>query len=147
MGLYSSGLDPRERIDTSDLAGAMSAWFDAHIQILDPNSADITPYDPVTDTGGENEPSVVWDSGERGALVQPVRAQTVGDFGSQAVGLVAVRIQAAIPAGIDLRSGLQVRVIDGGADTESTRHLYVLGSGIDSSLRWVTRLYCMVTAS
>lgn len=160
MGLYADGFDPLvldSRALAVEMRGAVEAWFDGHIQIIDPAIPRRARgvYDPVTDAWSGDaiplsdapDPSILWDSGERGALVQPIRSQTVGDFGAQAIGLVGVRLQAAIPDEVDLRSGLQIRVLDGGADTEVTRHLYVLGSGIDSSLRWVTRLMAMVTTS
>jgi hypothetical protein len=147
MGLYSDGFDPRRGTSIAEeMRGAVSAWFDGHVQIIDPQHETRTTYDPVTDTGGETTPEVVWDSGERGALVQPVRTTTIGDFGSQQTALIAVRIQAAIPDEIEMRSGLQVKVLDGGNDAEVTRHLFEVSSGIDSSLRWVTRLYCTVMA-
>lgn len=156
MGLYHDGFDAA-RMNAPAVAAemrlAVEAWFDAHIQILDPavQRTSRGEYDPRTDSWSTPEPSgvpegVLWDSGPQGALVQPLRASSVGDFGAQAVGLVGVRIQAAVPAEVDLRSGLQIVVLDGGADTESTRHLYVLGSGIDSSLRWVTRMTAMVSS-
>lgn len=150
MGLFAGGEGPF-RLNADALAQimrpAVEAWFDGHVQVLDPKTTTTTPYDARTDTGGESIPMVVWDSGPQGALVQPLRAQTIGDFGGQQVGLLAVRIQAAIPDSVELRSGLHIKVLDGGSDAEVTRHLYALGTGIDSSMRWVTRLTATVVAT
>lgn len=150
MGLYAAGGDPFA-VDTKATAElmrpAVAGFFEAHIQVIDPKSTVVTPYDARTDTGGETVPAVLWDSGPNGALVQPIRSQTIGDYGAQAVGLVAVRIQAAVPDHVELRAGLRIKVLDGGGDAEAARHVYVIGSGIDSSLRWVTRILATVVAT
>ncbi len=150
MGLYADGGSPF-RLNADALAQlmrpAVQVWFDGRIQVVDPDTLDTTPYDPHTDTGGDSVAKVLWDSGDNGALIQPLRAQTVSDFGGQQTGLVAVRIQCNPPDSLELRAGLHIRVLDGGSDAEVTRHVYALGSGIDSSLRWMTRLTALVVAT
>lgn len=118
---------------------ALYSTFNAQIQILDPNLDTIlTPYDPVTDTGGQAAPvAVLYDSGENGALIQPIRSPIAVQNGDQTTFILGIRFQCKMPTvPTAFRAGLRVRVLDGGNVHELERYSYSLTEGFDSSLAW-----------
>lgn len=120
-----------------EMRKSLYATFNAHIQILDLDLVSTTPYDPVTDTGGVSVPAVLFDSGENGALIQPLGHPSKTSFGEQAQGLEGIRFQTKLdlPTGA-LRSGLAVVVKNGGNDTTLQRYLFQIADGLDSSIAW-----------
>jgi hypothetical protein len=118
---------------------ALYATFNARIQILDPNLDEIlTPYDPVSDTGGQAASvAVLYDSGPAGALIQPIRSPVAVQNGEQTTFILGIRFQCKMPATpTAFRAGLRVRVLDGGNVHELERYTYTLTEGFDSSLAW-----------
>lgn len=94
--------------------------------------------------GEDREPEVVLDSGENGALIQPLRAPSSIDMGGQPTNLLGVRFQLKrapeVSEGQVLRGGLAVRVLDGGNAPDLTRWAFSLTEALDSSLAW-DRIY------
>lgn len=141
MGIFTDGLV--ENIDIAGIAAEMRTslygWFNAHIKIVDPNTADpnVTPFDPATGEGGDFVPRTVWDSGARGALVQAIRGADLVAFGDQNTSIQGVRVQTKrVPSGLVLHSGLQVLVLDAGEDPNLARFIYAIKEGTDSSFAW-----------
>lgn len=142
MPLYPPGFNPNA-VDVQAIAAemrpALEQWFSGHIQIIDPNTRGGEPYDAKTDTGGVADPDVVLDSGPGGALIQALSGARTGDQGDQQIGIQGVRFQvkaSAMPAGVQLHSGLQVIVVDGGNDPQLTMLTYSLKRAINSSIMW-----------
>lgn len=136
MGLYAGGGLPNIPAIAEAMRPALYAWFTGHIQLIDPKSETITPYDPVTDTGGTRTGSVVFDSQAGGALIQPIRAAGASNFGDQSVGIQGIRFQTTLDVSFVAKSGLIVKVIDGGEDPTLQAFQYALLNGVDSSLAW-----------
>lgn len=117
---------------------ALYAWFNAQIQIFDPNLRDAPAYAPLGDTGGVATPSApLYDSGVNGALIQPIRSPVMVQQGDQTIGLLGIRMQVKMPATPPvLRAGLRVRVVNGGNVPEITFYRYVLNEALDTSAAW-----------
>lgn len=136
MGLYGPGFDA-QRVDVAaiaeELRPALEEWFTAHIRVEDPQTLLQTEYDPVTDTGGASTPKVLF---EADALVQALNTGTVGDYAAQAAAFVVMRVQVAVPPGVDLRSGLHIVVMDGGNDESLEQNRIMLDRFETSSIAW-----------
>lgn len=136
MGLYGPGFRA-ERVDVQAIAEqvrpALEEWFTARIRVEDPQTLTATDYDPVTDTGGSSTPLVLF---EADALVQALNTGTVGDYAAQAAAFVVMRVQVAVPSGIDLRSGLHIVVTDGGNDPSLEQNRIMLDRFETSSIAW-----------
>lgn len=132
MGVWANGPRP-DIVDIPGIAEAMRpalyAWMSAQIKIYDPKRYAASP-----------EAALVLDSGANGAIIQPLRAPSMVDFGSQSTAIVALRFQvredAPIEAGQTLRGGLVVKVIDGGNAAGLERYTFALPEAMDSSLMW-----------
>jgi hypothetical protein len=150
MGLYAGRTDPR-KVDVAAIGAAMrpalEAWFTGHVKIVDPNTLEATEYNARTDTGGDAAPKLIFDSGPGNALLQSLRIYDVSDFGDQSFGQSTVRIQLAIPDGIQLHTGLMAVVVDGGNDAQLTGENIVIDSVVTSSIAWNAILRGRVIAS
>lgn len=137
MGLYAGGGLPDIPSIAAAMRPALYAWFTGHLQLIDPKSETITRYDSVADSGGvRTGASVVFDSGPGGALIQPIRAAGASNFGDQSVGIQGIRFQTTLDLSFVAKSGLVVKVLDGGEDSTLTAFQYALLNGVDSSLAW-----------
>lgn len=139
MGLYVGGLS--DGIDMDAIAAEMREplyeVFNAHVRIIDPNRSEAPKYDPRTDTGGGFNPMVIFDTGERGALIQPLRSAISVEFGSQSVGLQGIRIQTKMDVPISrIRSGFIAEVVNGGQDRTLETFQFSIIEGFDSSIAW-----------
>lgn len=141
MGMYPHATKSPNLVDIAAIAAemrpALYQWMSGRIMIFDPKQAATTPYDPLADTGGASVPNVLFDSGVNGAIIQPMRAATSAEFGSQSVGIVGIRFQVKrdLPS-MPLRSGLRLIVFDGGEDASLETYMFSLNEGIDSSMGW-----------
>lgn len=149
MGVWGAGATPLD-VDPFAVAQVMrpvvQAWFDCHIQILDPDSIDTADYDPYTDDGGDSTAAVLWDSGPDGALISPIRTPRAADLGNQMVEVVGIRVQCFVDPTVELHDGLIIKVIDGGTDAQLKRYRYVLAGGVSSSIGFVHVLHATVAA-
>lgn len=117
---------------------ALERTFNAWIELLDPNLD--TPsgrFDPYADTGGSGPATLVYDSGENGALIQPIRSPVAIQQGDQTTHVLGIRFQVKQPdTAIVLRAGLRVRVRHGGNARYLERYTYTINEGFDTSLAW-----------
>lgn len=150
MGVWPAGARPLE-VDPFAIAQTMrpvvEAWFDCHVQIIDPNSIATDDYDAFADEGGDAVAGVLWDSGPDGALISPIRTPRTADLGGQSVAVTGIRVQCFVPPEVELRNGLIVKVLDGGTDAQLKRYRYVLAGGISSSIGFVHVLHASVAGS
>ena len=115
------------------VANVMAPYFAqaATIQIIDPESATTTPYDPVTDTGGVPVSLIVW-TGK--AIIQKVRRPATGSnqSGWTAANPFSFQLPASTPS-LFIRKGMLIRVLAGGDDTALTELSFVVTVGLSGS--------------
>lgn len=131
MGVWAKGPNPTT-VDVEGIAEVMrpavEAWMSAHIHIYDPARYGASP-----------SPILVFDSGEDGAIIQPLRAPRETTIGSQPNAVRAIRFQVkqgVVEVGQRLRGGLVVKVIDGGNAKGLEDYVFALLDTVDSSLMW-----------
>lgn len=147
MGVWGAGflpLDLDHGAIRADMQAATLPWFTAHVRVLDPKFADQGAYDPISDTTpppADPDAAVVFDSGPRGALIQP--ANTKMDRGTQEADAVnAIRVQTTLPPGVVLRAGLRLKVVDGGNFPQLASFEWAVQEAIGSSLQWGAIIHC-----
>jgi hypothetical protein len=132
MGVWANGPRP-DRVDIPGIAEAMrpalEQWMTGRVRIIDPHRGESVGVETIL------------DSGDNGALIQPLRGGNQGDVGGQSVGILGVRFQVTRTPEVfqadKLRGGLLVKVVDGGNAPELERiPNYALSEAIDSSLAW-----------
>lgn len=130
MGVWASGPSPFG-VDVAGIAEAMrpavEAFMTARIQVIDPKRA----------SGGV--PTILLDSGPNGALVQPLRSPSTVTVGGQPNTIYGIRFQmkrTPQSESVNLRSGLLIKVLDGGNAPESTGRIYAMNEGVETSLAW-----------
>lgn len=147
MGLNAGGRDPR-LVDPAAIAAIMrpivAAWFGATIVIEDPDLEHVTPYDPLNDTGGTTEPHIVMTGA---ALIQPLPNAATTVFGDQQMSVGAVRIQVDVAPGVELRSGLRIRVTEAANDHILALRPMSLDDVATGSLAWNKILMARVLGS
>ena len=122
-----------------EMRGAVARWYNADIQIIDPNLREQT-WNMATNSYGTNTETIIY-SGK--ARVQPIRATLEPDVTIGQAGIRGVRIQVPYDASVGLvRKGLQVRVTDGGEDSVLETIKFVVKSGINSSYGWNRTIEC-----
>jgi hypothetical protein len=134
---------PASSVDIAAIAAqmrpAVEMWFSAHVRIYDPTA------------GEAGIPLLVLDSLAGGALVQPIRSPTRIEQGGQATAILGIRFQikeaATFIEGQRPRSGLIVRVVDGGQSPELQELPFSLTEAVDSSLRWDRIMDAVLLAS
>lgn len=139
MGVFAGGFSARPDIPAiaAEMRPALYGWFTGHILLVDPKTIGRGKLDPISGERAESVPEeVLFDSGPNGALIQPIRAASLTNFGGQAVGIQGVRFQTKLDVSFEARAGLSVRVLDGGEDSTLTGYEYSLSSGVDSTLAW-----------
>lgn len=139
MGIWG-GTDPVP-VDVAKIATIMRpvlyAWFNGRLKFFDPGSRGVTRYSGTTDTGGVNPAgnTLIFDTLDDGALIQPIRSASRLELGGQANDLVGIRFQIKRDSTL-LRGGLLVQVVDGGEDVTLPKYTFELQEAIDSSLGW-----------
>lgn len=125
----------------SEMRSASALWYNAEVEIYDPNLRDVQ-WDPVTNTTTGNTEVIVW-SGK--ARIQPVRTTATPDIGVAQGAIRGIRLQVPYDSELDLiRKGLQVRVTDGGEDKVLEQVEFVVKSAINSSYGWNRTIECDV---
>ncbi|ACY35913.1 hypothetical protein CMP1-17 [Clavibacter phage CMP1] len=143
MGMWANfkgrnPIEPNVSLIAAEMRPALYAWFTAHIQVLDPSLKTVTDYDPITDEGGSFAvPRVLYDSGANGARVRALDSTQMPEVGGQTANLSLIELQVkdAYPRPV-LRSGLIIKIINGGENSALTKFLYQLTEAIDSSESW-----------
>jgi len=123
----------------SEMSGIVSRWFNGAIQIVDPNLDSIT-FDAWNNTTTGTE-TVLW-SGE--ARIQPISYNT-GDPGAGKSVLATRRVRFQVPLDETrafVRSGLMIRVTDGGQFTDLLEINFNISSAVNSSYAWLLTIEC-----
>ena len=125
----------------TEMRDIVSRWYNAEIQIIDPNLRDQV-WDMATNTYSTTSEVVLYSGSAR---VQPLREASTPDIGVTQAAVHGVRIQVPYDASVGLiRKGLQVRVTDGGEDAVLEDLKFVVKSAINSSYGWNRTIECEV---
>lgn len=124
-----------------EMRGAVARWYNADIQIIDPNLREQT-WNEFTNSYGASTESVIW-SGK--ARVQPVGSERLTDLQIAQGSVRAVRFQVPYDATLPLiREGLQIIVTDGGEDVVLESLMFVVTGSVNSSYGWNRTIECEV---
>lgn len=124
---------------TSEMSGIVSRWFNGTIQIVDPNLDNIT-FDAWTNATTGTE-TVLWTGSAR---IQPISYNTGDPEAGQSV-LATRRVRFQVPLDETrafVRSGLMIRVTDGGQFTDLLDINFTISSAINSSYAWLLTIEC-----
>jgi hypothetical protein len=126
---------------SDEMRKTMLPWFNATIQIVDPNVENIE-WNVYTNTKTSGTKTVLWSGSAR---VQHLMRDSVVDAGFSQTDISGVRIQLPMDVGLGLiRKGLQVIVTDGGSDPVLEQLGFVIRSSINSSYAWNRTIECDV---
>lgn len=140
MGVFAGGGINFPAI-SAEMRKTMLPWFNATIQIVDPNVSDVE-WDVVTNTQVSGSQTVLWSGPAR---IQHLTNDRVVDSGFMQTDIRGILIQ--IPFDVELgllRKGLQVIVTDGGSDPVLEQLGFVIRSSINSSYAWGRTIECDV---
>lgn len=122
----------------SEMSGIVSRWFNGAIQIVDPNLDSIT-FDAWNNTTTGTE-TVLW-SGE--ARIQPINDTRDPEGGRSVLSSQRVRFQVPLDETRDfVRSGLVVRVTNGGQFPDLVNLQFNISSAVNSSYAWLLTIEC-----
>ena len=124
---------------STEMGSIAARWFNGAIQIVDTNLDNLT-FDPWTNTSTGSE-TVLW-SGE--ARIQPISYDTRDPDGGKSV-LASRRVRFQVPLDETrnfVRSGLTVRVTDGGEFPDLENLQFNISSAINSSYAWLLTIEC-----
>lgn len=138
MGVYAHGAVDFTAIG-SVMADTISDWFNAGIDIVDPNISGQT-WNEFTNEYTGGEPTVLWSGPAR---IQPISGTSTPEVGMGQVGIRQVRIQVPldINAGF-IRKGLQVHVTNPGNDYALNDVWLTIVSAVNSSYAWARTIMC-----
>lgn len=140
MGVFASGGINFSAI-SAEMRSTMLGWFNATIQIVDPNVEEVE-WDVYTNTQTSGNKTVLWSGPAR---VQHLRNDSMPTVGFSQTDIRGIRIQ--LPYDVELgliRKGLQVIVTDGGSDPILEQLGFVVTSSINSSYAWSRTIECEV---
>lgn len=140
MGVFASGGINFAAI-SAEMRSTMLGWFNATIQIVDPNVEDVE-WDVYTNTQSGGTKTVLWSGPAR---VQHLKSDTMPTVGFSQTDIRGIRIQ--LPYDVELgliRKGLQVIVTNGGSDPILEQLGFVVASSINSSYAWSRTIECDV---
>lgn len=123
---------------STEMQGIVSRWFNGTIQIVDPNLENLV-WDEWTNTGTGAE-ILLW-TGE--ARIQPINQSTDPDAGKSILANRRVRFQVPLDqTRAFVRSGLVVRVTNGGQFGDLENLQFNISSAINSSYAWLLTIEC-----
>ena len=123
------------------MRGTVARWYNAEIQIIDPNTRDQT-WDMETNTFTNSPASVLYTGPAR---IQPIGTDKMPDLGITQGGTRGIRVQVPYDASLPLiRKGLQVKVTNGGEDHVLESLQFVVSSAVNSSYGWNRTIECDV---
>lgn len=118
----------------------LEQWMSAQVRIYDVNreQAPSSHYNPLTDAGGTVPRTLIYDSGENGAIVQPVRSPTRIEAGIQPNAIIGIKFQLKREPDptVTLRGGMTAQVVAAGEATGLTSLTFSLLEGMDASITW-----------
>lgn len=124
---------------SAEMGDIAARWFNGAIQIVDPNLDNLT-FDPWTNTSTGTE-TVLW-TGE--ARIQPISYDTRDPEAGRSV-LASRRVRFQVPLDETrafVRSGLIVRVTDGGEFPDLVNLQFNISSAVNSSYAWLLTIEC-----
>lgn len=122
----------------SEMSDIVSRWFNGTIQIVDPNLDDLT-FDPWTNTSTGTE-TVLWTGDAR---IQPVNEMRDPNGGRSILASQRVRFQVPLDQTRDfVRSGLAIRVTEGGQFPDLVNLQFNVLSAVNSSYAWLLTIEC-----
>lgn len=140
MGVFANGGINFSAI-SAEMRSTMVHWFNATIQIVDPNVEDVE-WDVYTNTQTGGTKTVIWSGPAR---IQHLKNDALPTVGYSQTDIRGIRIQLPYDAEIGLiRKGLQVVVTDGGSDPILEQLGFVVTSSINSSYAWGRTIECEV---
>ena len=123
---------------TSEMSGIVSRWFNGTIQIVDPNLDNIT-FDAWTNATTGTE-TVLWTGSAR---IQPVSQSRDVNGGRSVLATRTVRFQVPLDeTRAFVRSGLMIRVTDGGQFSDLVDLQFNILSAVNSSYAWLLTIEC-----
>lgn len=124
---------------SAEMGGIAARWFNGTIQIVDPNLEDLV-WDEWTNTATGTE-TILWTGDAR---IQPVSYETRDpDGGMSVLSNRKVRFQVPLDETRDfVRSGLIVRVTNGGQFPDLVNIQFNVSSAINSSYAWLLTIEC-----
>ena len=123
------------------MRGTVARWYNAEIQIIDPNTRDQT-WDMETNTF-TNSPATILYTGA--ARIQPLREAKTPDMEITQGSIHGIRVQVPYDASVGfIRKGLQVVVTNGGEDAILEDLQFTVRSAINSSYGWNRTIECDV---
>lgn len=140
MGVFASGGINFSAI-SDEMRATMQHWFNATIQIVDPNVEDLE-WDVYSNAQTGGTKTVIW-SGQ--ARVQHLKNDSMPVVGYSQTDIKGIRIQLPYDAELGLiRKGLQIIVTDGGSDPVLEQLGFVITSSVNSSYAWNRTIECEV---
>lgn len=125
----------------AEMRKTVASWYNAEIEIVDPNTANIT-WDIATNSYTGDAATLVW-SGK--ARIQPtVRiSSSNNEIYDPAVRYLTVQIPYD-NSNEYIRSGMSIRITDGGENSFLQELQLSIDSAINSSYGWNTTIRCSV---
>ncbi len=140
MGVYANAGINFANI-SAEMRNTVAHWFNATIQIVDPNVGDVE-WDIVNNVQVGGSKTVLW-SGQ--ARIQHLKRDSTPDVGYSQTDIRGIRIQAPMDLDLGLvRKGLQIIVTDGGSDAVLEQLGFVVRSAVNSSYAWGRTIECDV---
>jgi hypothetical protein len=127
----------------SEMRGTVARWYNAEIEIIDPNLAEQN-WDEFTNEFIGNPETIIWSGPAR---VQPIRIkiEKTPNLEIMQGAVKGIRFQVPYDASLPLiRKGLQIRVTDGGEDVVLEKLVFLVRSSINSSYGWNRTIECDV---
>lgn len=146
-GVRSQGID--FHAISLEMGKAAGMWMNGEIEIINPNGERVTPYDPVSNTGGEETPTIKWRGKARIQQLSATRGANIGGQATQNPTLqrtVIFQIPAQIEDGYNERieRGWLIRVVDGAEAAYLSGYNFFVDSSINSSLAWLRTVICII---
>jgi hypothetical protein len=126
-----------------EMRGTVARWYNAEIEIIDPNLAEQN-WDEFTNEFIGNPETIVWSGPAR---VQPIKIEKTPNLEIMQGAVKGIRFQVPYDASLPLiRKGLQIRVTDGGEDPVLEKLVFLVRSSVNSSYGWNRTIECDVDA-
>lgn len=124
---------------SAEMGDIAARWFNGTIQIIDPNLENLV-WDEWTNTSTGSE-IILW-TGE--ARIQPISYETGNpDAGKAVLATRRVRFQVPLDETREfVRSGLIVKVTDGGLFSDLQNLQFNVSSALNSSYAWLLTIEC-----
>lgn len=125
----------------SEMRGTVARWYNATVEIFDPNTRDLT-WNISTNSYSGDAATSVWSGTAR---IQPITTASTPDGRVYDPAVRRVLIQIPYDNSLDyIRGGMSVRVTDGGENHYLEELEISILSTMNSSYGWNTTLECSV---